>query len=227
MEEKNLSRRKKLSKNIPELGLSRSIRDYRRRISLRTPSKILVIVCEGKVTEPNYFKAMRQSLRLQTISIKVIPGKIAPITVVNTAIEEKNDLDDPNDEVWCVFDVENPNNNSTIDAAIKKAKEEKLKLAVSNPAFEYWYLIHFECTDRPFENAEDVINCLRKYLPNYEKSHNYYPILKDRTFEALSNTERLRNLADVSWNEYPNPSTGIDFLISNIIEISQQSNRPL
>ena len=69
----------------------------------QTPERIL-IVCEGKKTEKNYFDRLSRLLELR--NIEVTHYNSAPISVVNGAIsrkqEEENDF--PFDEVWCVFD---------------------------------------------------------------------------------------------------------------------------
>jgi hypothetical protein len=219
MEYQILNKKKNLSPNNLKFGSSRSLQDYKRSIGNVPPHKVIVIVCEGKVTEPCYFNSIRQSLRLPTINIKIVPGKIDPLSIVNTGINEKNDLDDPDDEVWCVFDVENLINNPSFDEAVRLAKRENLYLAISNPAFEYWYLIHFECTNRPFPSAANLIKRLKKHIPFYEKNQIMFPLLQERTNDALNNVKMLSKQSDISWEEFPNPSTGVHKIILTINEI--------
>lgn len=47
------------------------------------------------------------------------------------------------DQLWCVFDCDD-NKDSELQAAILYAEKHGYKIAYSNPAFEYWYLLHFE-----------------------------------------------------------------------------------
>jgi hypothetical protein len=216
-----LRKKKKLPQNNPIFGSSRSLQDYKRRVGILPPRKVIVIICEGKVTEPCYFTSIRQSLRLPTINIKVVPGKINPLSIVNCGIDEKKDLDDSNDEVWCVFDVENPNDNTHFYDAIILAKKNNLQLAISNPSFEYWYLVHFERTNSPFSSAAKLIKRLKVHIPNYDKNQILFPILKDKTNDALNNVSILSKQSDVSWDEFPNPSTGVHNIILSIYKMHE------
>ena len=45
------------------------------------------------------------------------------------------------DEIWCVFDIdEHPN----VHDAIQKADTNGIRLAISNPCIELWFILHFE-----------------------------------------------------------------------------------
>lgn len=109
-----MSKKDKKKQSNNSFGHARSKHDYHRQHGQKAPGKVVVIVCEGKETEPNYFSALRQKFRLSNLNVQVFPSKGAPINVVNCAIDEKKKLDEPTDEVWCVFDTENPINNSTL-----------------------------------------------------------------------------------------------------------------
>ncbi len=202
-------------------GRARSINDYRRRQGNKTPAKVIVIVCEGKQTEPNYFRALKQKFRLSNLNVQVFPGKGAPINVVNCAIEEKKKLDEPTDEVWCVLDTENPINNPTLSVAIEKAKKARINLAISNPSFEYWYFIHFECSNRQFANGQEMKKTIKVYIPDYSESADIFPKVDQLTFTAIKNAEKLRSQTLQSWDIFPNPSTGVDRLVQEIIKLGQ------
>ena len=109
-----------------------------------------------------------------------VRGKIGGVlNLVDAAIDERLALDNDRiedqpdlkaDEVWCVFDVEGPEAGTPLDEAVRRARNGRVELAVSNPAFEYWYLLHFELTDKLFRDAADVIDDLRKHISDYDKS---------------------------------------------------------
>jgi hypothetical protein len=202
-------------------GRARSINDYHRRPGHKSPEKVIVIVCEGEQTEPNYFRALRQKFRLSNVNVQVVPGKGAPINVVKCAIDEKKKLDEPTDEVWCVLDTENPINNATLIVAIEKAKKNQINLAISNPSFEYWYFIHFEDSSRPFANGQDMKRALKTHIPNYDEKMSIFPTLDSLTSIAMGNAEKLRRRSPESWDVFPNPSTGIDKLVQEILAMGQ------
>jgi hypothetical protein len=214
-------RNKKKHDSNYSFGRPRSLDDYRRRQGRISPGKVIVIVCEGKETEPNYFGALRQKFRLSTLEIKVVSGKGAPIKVVECAVDEKRKLDETQDEVWCVLDTENPNENSTLRTAIEKARKSKINLAISNPCFEYWYFIHFESSSRPFSNGQEMKQALKGHISDYDESLNVFLRIDSFTLVAIRNAESLRGRSQESWDTFPNPSTGVDILVQEIIKIGK------
>jgi len=216
-----LARKKKPSGVKQKHGRPRTVRELHRKPGRKSPNKTIVVLCEGKKTEPNYFHSIRREYRLPSLNVQILPEKGAPTGLVKEAIREKRRLNDNRDEVWCVFDVEQETNKPIFRKAIAVARAADINLAVSNPSFEYWYLIHFERTDRPFLNAKDVIEQLVRHLPDYEKNAHVYSKLKDRTAMAIQNAGYLRNCADQPWNEFPNPSTTVDSLVTNIRNMRQ------
>lgn len=212
-----MARKKKPSGR--KIGKSRSIKELRRIVGAKKPAKVILIVCEGKKTEPLYFKDMRISLRLPSLNVQIVPDQGAPISIVNRAIEEKKYVS-KGDEIWCVFDVEQLAHNSSFFEAVEKARKHKLKLAVSNPSFEYWYLLHFECTNRPFLNASEVEKQLKTYIPHYAKGTSVYTDLQSKTSDAIDNANKLRINSNDDWENFPNPSTSVDNLVISIAKIS-------
>jgi hypothetical protein len=126
---------------------------YDRRAANRSIANKLLIVCEGQKTEPQYFKGIRQHKRLRTLQVTIVDasGRTNPIGIINRAIAERQTIQtdkgwETNDSVWAVFDGDehrhqDPQNWQT---AIAKAKTQKINLAITNPSFEFWYLIHFQ-----------------------------------------------------------------------------------
>lgn len=137
---------------------------------------------------------------------------MAPISVVECGIEEKRKIEEPTDEIWCVLDTEDPNKNASLLPAIEKAKKANLNLAISNPSFEYWYFIHFECSSRPFANGQEMKKAIKIHIPDYNENLNVFPKLDSLTPTAIKNVETLRGRSNESWDIFPNPSTGVDKL---------------
>ena len=211
-----MTRQPKPSGRKPAANEGRSEASYRRLPGRRREARVLLIVCEGKETEPRYFEALRNELRLRTLKIEVVAGRGSPGAIVRTALQKQSELQlsfEAGDQAWCVFDTEQQGTHPDLAAVIEHAAKAGLFLAASNPAFEYWYLLHFESTNRPFVHATEVIERLRAYLPQYAKTSNVFACLKDRTVTALANATALRQRADENWDQCPNPSTGVDKLV--------------
>lgn len=218
-----MPRQRKPSGRKSKLKPGRSLSDLERRPGRRLPLKRIVIVCEGTETEPGYFHGLRQKHRLSTLVIQVIPGGGDPTSVVKEARQELRQLDDARDEVWCVFDTESLLQAEPVARAVDMARSNGLQLAVSNPAFEYWYILHFERTDRPFHDAAEALDRLRTHLPDYEKNTPVFAELVAKIPTAIENAQHLRNSALEPWNRFPNPSTCVDLLVVEIKKLAKQA----
>jgi hypothetical protein len=129
----------------------------------------------------------------------------------------------PFDRVWCVFDREAANQSAGFAPAVSLANQHKIELAISNPSFEYWYLLHFYETNRPFQDADEVRRELDRptRIPAYHKALNVFDLLRGRTDEALDRAERLyENHPDRATDPYPNPSTLVYRLVGGIVAMT-------
>lgn len=73
-----------------------------------------------------------------------------------------------------MFDVENPHQNPTFAEAVRKADQREYALAISNPAFEFWYILHFEQTTRPFGSGGEAKDYLRReHMPAYHETSSF------------------------------------------------------
>lgn len=113
-----------------------------------------MIFCEGAKSEPDYINGIKKIAEVaatSAISIEVDVRQGVPLTLVRRAIERK---DDPEiDECWCVFDVEWPKNHPNLKQAVSLARDHGIGLAISNPCFELWLILHFEAYTRFSDNA--------------------------------------------------------------------------
>ncbi|MGC1377043.1 MAG: RloB family protein [Anaerolineales bacterium] len=239
---------RKLSGNKKtDFGGVRSSRDFARRENTRAHKKRILISCEGTKTEHLYFDALKDDKEFHNVilnlepkgkpfSIKVFDSgsKADPVHVVEKAVKAQNDerkagtWDSETDEVWCVLDIEQKGEDAKrhLPEAIRMAKQRGFKLAISNPCFEYWYLLHFERTDGEFLNYDELEKVLKRKdgFSNYDKAISVYHILKPRLKDvALKNSESLRKQNQNHWDAYRNPSTGVDILVREIIGSVQEN----
>lgn len=115
---------------------SKNLENIERKAPKLTEKPTILIVSEGENTEPSYFKFFK----LKSAHIEAIGEGYNTLSLVKRADEiskEKN-----YDQVWCVFDKDDFNNQD-FNNAITKAKELKFGVAYSNQAFEYWFILHF------------------------------------------------------------------------------------
>jgi RloB-like protein len=134
----------------------------RRIVAIRKPRKTFLIFCEGERTEPEYLNALKRqpSVRdVAAVDLRVVSGrgKPAPRALVATAVGARSraiDEDAEIDEFWCAFDVEWPRNHPGLQEAIEEAERDNIQVAISNPCFELWLILHFQDHSRWLDTAE-------------------------------------------------------------------------
>jgi hypothetical protein len=191
----------------------------RRRGPRFQPRARFLIVCEGTVTEPCYFLAVRYAER-SLINLKIEP-RLTPKTIVERAVALKKQADrnakrlaDDNlkyDEVWCVFDVDD---HRLIFEATEQAKANGIEVAVSNPCFELWALLHFQDQRAHIERGKVQRLCV-KHMPGYEKKLSY-DILRSKYSDALRRAADLEKWHDSRDTQGENPSTMVHRLVERI-----------
>jgi hypothetical protein len=181
-----------------------------RRAPRRPSLPQILVVCNGVRTEPRYFEGLRNHLRRHTFKIKIVSKGVSPRQLVEHAIDLRRREPDQFDEVWCVFDVD----EFDISDAAVTARRSRIELAVSNPCFELWLLLHHEEHRAHLAGYQDVVVRLKRKVPAYDKC-------------ALDFGDYVRGLADAvvrgraldpeSRELHLNPSTGVWRLVEKIM----------
>jgi hypothetical protein len=105
----------------------------------REENPVLLIVCQGEVTEVEYFK-------LATATVKAVGRAFDPEKLVQEAIDLRDAVRRsryPYEQVWCVFDKDD-STPQQVHAAMQRAAAEGIEIAFSNQCFEFWLLLHFD-----------------------------------------------------------------------------------
>jgi hypothetical protein len=203
---------------------ARLAESYRREKAKQAPYERILIVCEGKKTEPHYFRGLCQDLRLNPVNVVIEDRKsgLDPKSLVAFAIETSK-KDKGYDRVYCVFDKDK---HVSYTAALDKIRAKRLAggatlhAITSVPCFEIWFLLHFTYTARPFSAAGDDSNCTlvikgldrKGRIRGYEKgSKDIFNVLSDKTETAIRNAEKLENFHKTSQTD--NPSTKVHELV--------------
>jgi len=167
----SLSSAKSKRRDEPELERAEAIK-------LEKPT--ILIVCEGKNTEPSYF----EQFKLSSATITALGNGNNTVSLVNQAIALKTK--GSYDQVWCVFDKDNFSANN-FNKAITLAKENDFGVAYSNQSFEYWLILHFEDHQGGGMNRKDYEKTINKYIvplgANYDGSGNKK--VSEELFELL------------------------------------------
>lgn len=199
-----------------------SIRKSLRRQPARLKAKSrILIVCEGRVTEPGYFRGLIKDEEIRLVDVVVDDRGGVPKTLVERAVEMKKearrqaklarDEDLAYDEIWCVFDVdEHPN----INAALQQATAHQISVAMSNPCFELWLLLHFEECNGWIHRDAAHSTC-GKYIVGYKKRVDYSD-LRDLVSAASRRASRLQEWQDKRGNARGNPYTTVHVLVDRL-----------
>jgi len=108
--------------------------------------KTVLVFCEGQRTEPEYVQALRKLPKIASstsVDIRISEQHGGPRTLVDNAIQTRR-TDPEIDECWCLFDGEWPQHHPYLMESISRASAaDGVYVAVSNPCFEIWLLMHY------------------------------------------------------------------------------------
>jgi hypothetical protein len=200
--------------------------DLSRRKAFAEPRPRLLVCCEGKVTEPSYFNALKRVGHNSLLHVEVKPGGMAPKTLVDFAVDLKQEAEteahrgnDDNlkyDEIWCVFEVDM---HERLPDAKQKANANQIELAISNPCFELWLLLHFQDQRQHIERHQAQSAC-RAHMPRYEKQVPFELVFPHHQ-EAVDRAIALDEWQRQQGRPGGNPSTGVHRLTERIMELSR------
>lgn len=177
---------------------------------------IIVFGFEGKnnKTESNYFshfKPKNDDYILKMFSC----GVTDPANMIKSAKAKRKDLDyNPKEDLTFLFvDCDCDMKKSNLIDELQKKQGKDLTLIKSNPSFEVWFLNHFCNTTREFKNYNELEELLKKYLPKYQKTKDYFSILKSNLKSAIANSKKqLLNLPASTY-------TNVVILFETLLEI--------
>lgn len=113
--------------------------------------------------------------------------------------------------VWCVYDRDD---HPHLAEAGQMARDNGIHVALSNPCFELWLLLHFR--ESPGMQSRDRIReMLTTCVPNYDKHVSYQCYAPGYT-DAARRAERLDSLAQDAGESGRNPTTGVYRLTQQI-----------
>jgi hypothetical protein len=107
-------------------------------------------------------------------------------------------------------------------AAVTDAEKAQLKTAISNPSFEFWYVLHYLETTREFADAADAARFLSTYIKGYSKNSDVFDDLNSNTSIAISRSRHLLANHPRQGPRFPNPSTGVHELVARLLEIASR-----
>ncbi len=178
------------------MGIRKSNGYHRKKRGAETRKRkgVVLVVAEGKnKTETNYLKAWSG----KGYVIKFVPDTATdPVNMIKALKKEydNKDLDSEfGDMAFCLVDHDGL---ASKDVAVKKADklaaEYGIKVLVSNPCFEVWFLCHYTYSTKQYSSSNEVINELRQFDQNYDKADCKTVLhLISKTEKAICNAKKL------------------------------------
>ena len=193
-------------------------RDFKREIGERRYKRLFVIVAEGKKTEPQYFSLLNFNQAIVKIMCLNHPKGSDPLHVkkcMDDYLASKKASLRTDDEAWLVVDKDN-----WLDEHLHKLYEwanqkTNFGLAVSNPCFEYWILLHFEDA-KGVSTKKDCCKKLRQYLPDYDKEIPSGKIKPSMISDAIYRAAIRDRAQDAPWPQ--SAGTTVYKLVQNILK---------
>lgn len=187
---------------------------------LREP---LPTVIGAGITEKWYFRHLKN---LEHLKLEVKPKYFGSDTAYDMQKLVEGVLS-MGGKAICVFDMD----TTQWDEVEKERKERFIEeycknpdviLCESMPSIEYWFLLHFEKTNRYFKSSDRVIDVLEQYMP-YEKTEKFlsqpqwftHLVSNNRCKQAMRNAEELGELGE-SYTKIPK---AIRFLVEKQKEV--------
>lgn len=212
------------------------------------PGDTFLIVTEGTVTEPVYFKLLLKDIQLYAVTVKVIPGDAPdPRRVIKTADHEAREqpklfrkgllgLKEPAsfDHVWAVIDTDVAVRMDYWNDVKQLAQARKVKLAHSTPCFEFWLLLHFGYTTRvdllDGDAAKSAVKKAigRDYSTNRKVAESVMPMFMPLWPQAVTHAGRVRQHHQSAATPEPaNPSTEVDLLVRALNDAAPEHARKI
>lgn len=180
--------------------------------------KAIIISCEGRVTEFEYFSGVKNHLSSYidiVLEVHVVPKNSNPsepkdiVKNLEEYITNTYDYQSDHDECWLVLDREKvPARKTNILAIAPSCKSKNYNIAITNPTFEFWLLLHLENIERYDKEVlfkNDKVNTKRKYIDKelsmrlssgYNKKRGHFPIkiiTKENIQRALEQEKIFEN----------------------------------
>ena len=189
-----------------------------RRKQTATPKETILILCEGENPECRYFRRLAEELNLEScVNIQHKNGPLKKLWQKAIREQKKSEYS----KVYLVIDDDGCSDKIE-DLKNDLQQHQQIILIISDPCFEFWLLLHFIKTTRPFKHTkggksacEQVIEKLKKKgrLPEYKKNH---PKIFETIYSDIETA--LKNAKNPSGH----PSTNMYILVEDLRKLARK-----
>lgn len=186
------------------------------------PQPRVLVLCEDKQSCRIYLDEAAQHFRCQASVEVAHPGRTDPAGIVAAAKAKRSEYE----AVYCVFDRDG--HGSFDEALAAAANAPKVDVIPSYPCYEFWLLLHFGFSRKPYaaaggrSAAERLIHDLKSKegMAHYDKGGpGLFAQLQDLLGEARGHAVRV--LTAAADEGEPNPSTHLHTLMDLFEELGK------
>jgi hypothetical protein len=192
--------------------------------------RVFVVATDDTDAPKQYF----EQLSLPRVKVVVLPtlrgsGLSSPVHVVDRLkgafeeVQKKNQVQE-GDEFWVFIDTDHHFLGNHLEGtltALRTARQVGFEIAVSNPCFELWLLLHH--VDVPagqsFSDCDEVGALLREMLGQYNKTNlkeGQFPMA--RVLDAIRRARSLEASPDETHSPWPkNPGSRVYRLLERVL----------
>jgi RloB-like protein len=180
---------------------------FTRPLGTRRYKRLFLIATEGNKTEPQYFAMLNEEVVL--VQVQVIKGQhdSSPKHVLNRMEEHlRRRRLLVGDEAWLVIDNDQWAQEQIGALHAWTQQHANRALAVSNPMFEFWLLMHFE-DGAGASTPQDCKQRLKRYLPDYDKGIGHGQISIVQVQQAIARAKLRDQPPCADWPRMAGVST--------------------
>lgn len=186
-------------------------------------ASLIVIACEDKYAPKVYFGQFITS-RVQFQVLPTEDCRSSPPNIVKRlkAYRDKYQLEG-GDQLWYLGDLDHwseSNHIANLTAALRECRQAGFWVAICNPCFELWLLLHFtELTESEKWTARLIETELRSLAGGYSKQHGCVtPITAEMVEQAVLRDQILDSMPE---NDIPQTYTSRVYRIVEVLKKKQ------
>lgn len=209
------------------MARSRPASSFKRPDSRFKPQPTVLVICEDSKSGKQYLDDAKHYFRIDVIVEIAHCGKTDPKGIVTEALDRQGKFD----QIFCAIDRDS---HETFEEALILAKtSKKITVITSYPCFEFWLLLHFGYSNKPYtpvgkdSAAYRLIRDLRTHpdMSDYDKGANksIFKMLLNRLPTARKNAEKVLDEAIICGDM--NPSTKLHELLNVFEKLSKPQSK--
>jgi len=182
-------------------------RRFGRALGQRRYKKLFLIATEGKRTEPDYFGMFGGDSSV--VRVVCLNGKrgSSPLHVLRRMTDHLQvERLKSSDEAWLVIDRDNWTQSQLAELHRWSLQRINHGLAISNPSFEFWLLLHFEHAVA-IDSTRHCVDRLRRWIRDYDKGFDAYKITRQQVEAAIERAKSADHSQVGDWPRSPGQTT--------------------